>query len=170
VLHHARRQGVHRHAELLKSAIMPRSTPANAPVLRTIVCIYCRKPQQVGSTAMSLPCRFCHKALNVEDVVITGYAAKRVIETCGSITIEPKGDVTVNLLTCAGLVVVGKLKGNVISLGPVSIGATAIVRGDVTAPALHIASGARLEGRYVVSGVMLSEVAPAAARKSKPAR
>ena len=99
---------------------------------------------------MSLPCRFCHKPLNLEDILITGYAARRVIETCGSITIEQKGDVTVNCLMCASLMLSGKLKGSVVSLGPVTIGASAILRGDVTAPVVNIAPGARLEGKLAI--------------------
>lgn len=137
---------------MLKTATMPRTTGGNAPASRTIVCVYCRKPQQVGAIAKSLPCRFCHKALLLEDILIPGYEAKRVIETCGTITIGPKGDVTVNSLVCAGLGVAGKLKGNVTCLGPVSIAAGAMVRGDVTAMSVEIAPGARLDGKYSVVG------------------
>lgn len=101
---------------------------------------------------MSIPCRFCQKALILEDILITGYAARRSIDTCGAVVIEAKGDVTVNNIRCATLSISGRLKGNIISQGPVAIGASAIVRGDIAAPLLTIAEGATLQGRYSIVG------------------
>jgi predicted RNA-binding Zn-ribbon protein involved in translation (DUF1610 family) len=117
---------------------------------RTIVCIYCRRRIDVGAKAMSLPCPHCQRALLLEDIVITGYAAKRVIETCGVINIDTRGDVTVNSLLCSTLVVNGKIKGNVICLGDATLSPTAIIRGDITAQRLCIAPGARIIGRVVI--------------------
>jgi len=131
---------------------MPQASRGGVQASRTIVCVYCGRSQQVGSGALSLPCRFCHKPLNLEDIRIAGYAARRVMETCGAIVIEAKGDVTVNRLTCAALTVSGKLKGDVVCLGPVSVGPRAAVRGDITAPALTVSAGAKLSGRLVIGG------------------
>lgn len=116
----------------------------------TIVCLYCGRPQQVGSRAMSLPCRFCSKNLRVEDYLITGYEARRVMETCGTVTIESTGNVVVSRITCGRLVLRGRLKGNVVCRGPVVIEAGGDLRGDVTAPSISIVPGARLEGRYQI--------------------
>ncbi len=120
--------------------------------LRTIICIYCRKPQPVGTRTLSIPCRFCRKNLVVEDITLSGYAARLVIETCGTVTIEARGDVTANCVTCAALKLSGRLKANVVALGPVTIAASGILQGDVTAPFLSVAEGARLRGRCVISG------------------
>ena len=116
----------------------------------TIVCLYCGKPQQVGRRAMSLPCHFCHKSLRIEDLLLNRYEARRIIETCGSITIEANGNVFADQLTCGSLTIRGQLKGNVMCRGPVTIDATAIVRGDITAPAIKIAEGARLLGNCII--------------------
>jgi cytoskeletal protein CcmA (bactofilin family) len=113
---------------------------------RPIVCPHCRKSQAVGRSAMTVPCRFCHKNMVIEDVLITGYTAKRVIETCGKLVIEQKGDVTVNHVFCAELILAGKLKGNVICIGPVTIANTGHLRGDIAAASVDIAPGAKVQG------------------------
>jgi cytoskeletal protein CcmA (bactofilin family) len=131
---------------------MMKQIKARPQDLRTIICIYCRKSLNVGKLTLSIPCRFCQKNLVVEDINISGYAARRVIETCGTVTIEAKGDVIASCVTCAALRLSGRLKGNVVSLGPVMIAASGILQGDVTAPFLAVAEGARLRGRCVISG------------------
>lgn len=126
-----------------------KSTPIQA---RRVVCIYCRRPQEVGTLALSLPCRFCHKVLSLEDIHITGYTARSVLETCGQVIIEQKGDVTVGSVTCSSLHLAGKLKGNIICLGPVTIAPTASLTGDITAPQLTVMEGARLKGKWTIAG------------------
>jgi hypothetical protein len=126
-----------------------KSTPTSG---RMVVCIYCRRSQEVGTLAMSIPCRFCHRPLALEDVRIAGYAARRFIETCGAVIIEPGGDVTVNSITCASLELAGRLKGDVVCLGRAVITATGILQGDITTPVLAVAAGARLRGRCTVTG------------------
>lgn len=117
--------------------------------LVTIVCLYCGKPQQVGRRAMSLPCRFCHKSLRVEDILLNRYEARRIIETCGAITIEANGNVFGDL-TCGSLTIRGQLKGNVLCRGTVFIDSSAVIRGDITAPIIKIAEGARLQGKCTI--------------------
>ena len=45
----------------------------------TIVCLYCDKPQEVGRRALTVTCRFCNKALKLEDIRITQYQARRTV-------------------------------------------------------------------------------------------
>jgi cytoskeletal protein CcmA (bactofilin family) len=119
----------------------------------TIVCLYCEKPQEVSRKAMSVTCKFCSKSLKLEDIRIKAadYTARRVIDTCGTVTIEKKGHVVLtDKIHCGGLVVRGKLKSNVTSRGPVFIGPEAEVRGNITAPSLAVGAGAILEGRYEI--------------------
>jgi hypothetical protein len=114
----------------------------------TIVCLYCNRPQEVGRKAMSVTCKFCNKSLRLEDIRFKEYQARRVIDTCGIVTIEKKGNVVADKINCGGLIVRGKVKGTVISRGPVLIGPEGEVRGDVTAPTLAVGAGAILEGKY----------------------
>jgi cytoskeletal protein CcmA (bactofilin family) len=48
----------------------------------------------------------------------------------------------VHRVQCGGLIVRGKLKGSVVSRGPVLVGPEAEIKGDVTAPALAVGAGA----------------------------
>ncbi|MDB5299253.1 MAG: hypothetical protein JWO87_916, partial [Phycisphaerales bacterium] len=53
----------------------------------TIVCLHCGKPQEVGRKAMSITCKHCNKSLKLEDIRFKEYQARRVIETCGIVTV-----------------------------------------------------------------------------------
>jgi hypothetical protein len=121
--------------------------------LQTIACLYCGKPQEIGRRAMSITCKFCNKPLKLEDMAFKQYEARRTIETCGIVTIEKKGNVVSERIVCGGLVVRGRLKGNIVSHGPVLVGPEAEIKGDVTAPRLAVGAGAILEGQYAIGEV-----------------
>ena len=116
----------------------------------TIVCLYCNRPQEVGRKAMSITCKFCNKSLKLQDIAFKAYEARRVIDTCGTVTIEKKGNVVADKVNCGGLIIRGKIKGTIVSRGPVMVGPEAEIKGDVSAPTMAIGAGAILEGRYVV--------------------
>jgi hypothetical protein len=120
---------------------------------QTIVCIYCDRPIAVGRRAMSLPCRHCHRALRVEDVRLTGYEARRVIETCGMVFVGEKGNVAADRIVCSSLVVMGRLKASVTCHGRAVLRAGADFRGDLTAHSLEVEAGAKLRGMYRVCPV-----------------
>jgi hypothetical protein len=115
---------------------------------QTVTCLYCHQLQEVSRRAMTITCRHCHKSLRVEDVTIKQYEARRAIDTCGIVTVEKKGNVVTDKVQCGGMVVRGKVKGTVVSRGPVLVGPEAEIRGDVSAPALAVGAGAVLEGNY----------------------
>ena len=125
-------------------------TPASQSDKQTIVCLYCGRPQEVGRRAMTVTCRFCNKSLKVEDLLFKAYEARRAIETLGVVTVEKKGIVNADRVLCGGLIVRGKLRGDVTSRGPVLVGPDAEIKGDVTAPTLAVGAGAILEGDYAI--------------------
>ena len=116
----------------------------------SIVCYHCDKPQEVSRKAQSLTCKYCYKSLKLGDESIQQYAARRAIETIGIVTIEKKGNVVADRIVCGGLVVRGKVKGAVVSKGPVLVGPEAEMKGNVTAPSLAVGAGAVLEGKYAI--------------------
>jgi hypothetical protein len=115
-----------------------------------ITCFHCGKPQEVGRKAMSVTCKFCSKSLKIENLKIKDYQARRVIETIGHVTVEPTGIVFCDRLQCDGLIVRGKLKGQVISRGPVTVAPEADLKGDVAAPSIQVGPGAILQGRFEI--------------------
>jgi hypothetical protein len=120
---------------------------------QTISCLYCGKPQEIGRKAMSITCKFCNKSLKLEDLAFKAYEARRAIETCGIVTVEKKGNVVSDRIICGGLIVRGKLRGNITSRGPVLVGPDAEIRGDVTAPTLAVGAGAVLDGQYAIGSL-----------------
>jgi hypothetical protein len=124
------------------------SAPLNDQV--EIVCLYCHKAQPASRRALSIPCHFCHKTLRLEDLAFGGYEARRVIETCGTVIIEPNGNLIVDRIACGDLVVRGRLKGAIWCRGTVWAQSTADLRGDVTASSLRVDGGARLAGQYAI--------------------
>ena len=114
---------------------------------QTIVCLYCGKPQEVARRAMSVTCKFCNQRLKLEDVAIKVYEARRVVATCGVVTIDKKGTAVADI-KCGGLIIRGKVKGTIESRGPILIGPEAEVKGNVTAPAIAVGAGAVLDGQY----------------------
>lgn len=124
----------------------------NVPVPQdrmTVLCLHCNKPLEVGARTLSVTCKYCHKPLKLENVRVDKYEARRVIETCGTVVVEKRGNVVADRIHCSGGVVVrGRLKGNITSGGAVLIGPEAEVKGDVTAPSLAVGAGAILEGNY----------------------
>jgi hypothetical protein len=115
---------------------------------QVIYCLYCDKPQEVSRKAQSLTCKFCNKSLRLQDLPFKAYEARRTIETLGIVTVEKKGNVVTDKILCGGLVVRGKVKGNITSRGPVMVGPEAEIKGDITAPALAVGAGAILDGKY----------------------
>jgi hypothetical protein len=115
----------------------------------TIVCLYCEKPQEVSRRAQILTCKFCNKSLKLQDESIKQYLARRNLDTLGVVTVEKKGNLVADVL-CGGLIVRGKVKGKIVSRGPVLVGPEAEIKGDVKAPTLAVGAGAVLEGRYEI--------------------
>ena len=116
----------------------------------TITCLYCGKSLEVSRKAMSITCKFCHKPLRMGDLQFKVYEARRSIDTCGVVTVEKKGNVVSDRILCGGAIVRGKVKGNIVSNGPVLVGPEAEIKGNVTAPALAVGAGAILEGKYEI--------------------
>lgn len=117
----------------------------------TVTCLHCEKPVEVPRKAISFTCKHCHKPLRLEDIQFKKYDTRRVIETHGVVTIEKKGNVVVSdRVVCGGMIIRGKIKGHIKSLGPVLVGPEAEIKGNVTAPTIAIGAGAILDGRYEI--------------------
>src|SRR5438477_3830657 len=119
----------------------------------TITCLYCTRPQEVSRRALTVTCKYCNRSLRIEDIRIKAgdYTARRTIDTCGVVTVEKKGQAVVTeKIHCGGMIVRGKVKGAIVSRGPVLVGPEAEIRGDVTAPTLAVGAGAILDGKYEI--------------------
>ncbi len=117
---------------------------------RTVECYLCRHHFQVGSKAMSVSCPNCHKPVIVEDVVVKNYKPVKMLQTCGKLIVQRNGRVSAETVEAhLGVEVTGALHANVLSGGPVVIGAKAEWKGDCRAPSVTMKAGARvLAGQF----------------------
>jgi hypothetical protein len=133
------------------------NSPTNVPQPEdraTIICLYCAKPQEVSRRAVTVTCKFCNRSLRLTDEPIKAYTARRNLDTCGVVTVEKKGQIVVtDKIHCGGIVVRGKVKGAIVSRGPVLVGPEAEIRGDIKAPTIAIGAGAILEGNYEIGNL-----------------
>ena len=133
-----------------------------------IICLHCDRQQEVSRKAMSVTCKFCSKRLRLEDLKIKQYEARRVIETCGVVTVEKKGNVVTDRIDCGSLLVKGKVKGEVNSRGSVVLETDAEIKGDITAAALVIGPGALIEGKLEIRPRSASETSAVPAVAATP--
>ena len=94
-----------------------------------------------------------------EDIVIEGKVEGKVDLPNNQLTIGANGAVKAEL-TAKGVIVVGRVAGNVHGTERVEIQATGVVEGDVSAPRLVVAEGAVVNG-----SIQMSKREPGAATK-----
>ncbi len=122
---------------------------------RTVQCYHCRHRFEVGGRAQSTSCPNCNKAVKVHDEVIDKLRAGLIeLRTCGKLVVKKKGRLMVTKLIeihggieCEGIIDCGS--GKVISGGPVTLGKKSQFKGELQAPSLTVAEGARIQSKMV---------------------
>ncbi len=112
---------------------------------KQVACTHCDEISEVGQKAMSVFCPHCKKRLILEDFKITTYHGVREFATCGDVVVEKRGHICA-LVKASNLTVKGKIQGNVIVRGKVTVHKTASLAGDLQAPSLLLEGGAKLNG------------------------
>ena len=128
--------------------------PFTQPRVRSVVCYHCGRPQDVGVKAQTLTCRHCHKPLQVGDVKVTGYDARRRVQTTGTLRVEKKGQIVADSVECGDLIVRGQLtsKRDIVSTGGVElVGPKAVVNGNLRASRVKIDGGASWSGHLTIT-------------------
>ena len=128
---------------------------AKTPAKRTVRCYYCGRSFEVSTKTMSVPCPSCNKALKVEDVVVKSYVPVNDLQTCGKITITPKGRVAAKRIQSGeGIDCEGTLEGSIETPNQVTLSANASWKGGVLCSgSLIIEDGAKLSGAVKVPWV-----------------
>jgi len=121
------------------------------PSPRTVQCYHCRRRFDVGEQAMTIPCPGCHKTITVDDVIVKSLQSVRKLQTCGRLVVQKRGQVRAELVEAhRGVEVEGVLEANVLSGGPVRIGAKALWKGDCRAPSLAVEPGGTISSGFFV--------------------
>lgn len=117
---------------------------------RMVQCYHCRHRFEVGGRAQSTSCPGCNKPLRVEDLV---YDKKKSgigrikIQTCGSVTVKKGGRITAEIVEAHdGIVCHGTIEAKeVISGKTMVLGKTSLFYGNLKAPSVDMALGAKIK-------------------------
>ena len=139
-------------------ALTARQRPA---AVRQIICTHCEQTSEASSRAMSISCPSCHQRVILEDYKIRGYYGVNDFATCGDIVVEKSGFVAAPIKV-ASLTVKGKVHGNVVARGSVSVKKTGSLTGNVEAPSLLVEKGGVFTG-----DVHIGPAPPAKKKKTK---
>jgi len=115
---------------------------------RLVQCYHCRHRFEVGGRAQSTSCPGCNKPLIVEDLVIDKLKAGLIeLRTCGSITVKKKGRIMAERIEAhGGIICHGIIEAKkVVSGQTLVLSKTATYRGDLEAPAVEMALGAKVK-------------------------
>jgi DNA-directed RNA polymerase subunit RPC12/RpoP len=128
---------------------------AKASPKRTVQCYFCGRSFEVSTKTMSTPCPSCNKALKVEDVVVKSYVPVNDLQTCGKITITPKGRVAAKRIQSGeGIECNGVLEGSIQTPTQVTLGPKSSWKGTLLCSgSLVIEDGAKLNGSVKVPWV-----------------
>ena len=111
---------------------------------RDISCFSCGATQQVSSAAESTQCPKCSSYIDLRDFKISG-AFGRSIQTQGDVVISSKGDVTSQRILCGGATIEGKMRGQMVCTGTVSVKAQDKVLGGIEAQKIVIEKRSQVE-------------------------
>ncbi len=120
----------------------------------TIVCYHCGREQEVGRRAQTVTCKHCNKPLQVSDVQVKRYDARREIRTVGMLVVEKKGRVVAKTVECGGLVARGEVRSNTggktTVRGTILAGPKSTLAGNVDARSMTVSEGASLDGYFCI--------------------
>ena len=116
---------------------------------REITCFDCGTVQTISRSSTSSICPQCSAYIDLSDFKITTVFS-RMIQTQGIVTIGPKADVTSSKVACREAVVEGKLRGNLLATGDVTVRYKGKISGSLEARHIFFAKGCETECVRVV--------------------
>lgn len=131
--------------KLAPQCAMPLISKHDRSVAKQVVCTHCGLISEASQRAMSVFCPHCHQRVILEDFRVRGYYGVSDFATCGDIVVE-RGALVVAPIKVGSLAVKGKVQGNVIARGQVTVKKAGLLVGDIQAPALLVERGGALCG------------------------
>lgn len=113
------------------------------PKHRIAQCFECTSAHEVSGTAHSSTCKACGAYIDLEDHKVNG-SFSRNIKTRGDIYVGAKGDLSSSKLMCRDAVIHGKMRGNLLCSGRVSVKLQGRVAGSVEAGELLVERGSEV--------------------------
>ena len=116
----------------------------SAPKSQFARCFECNGVHEVSGTARSTICRDCGAYIDLQDYKITG-SFSRNIATRGTVLVSRSGVLSSSKIICANAVIHGKLRGNLLCTGKVSLRSRGRLPGSLEAAFLVIEKGSDIE-------------------------
>lgn len=125
---------------------------------RPVRCYHCQHDFTISAHARSAACPKCYRGLCLDDLIVKSSAPQvgtpGKLQTCGQIVVEKKAKYVGKAVQAVeGVEIQGQLEAEVVSQGPVTIGAHATLKGDLTAASLIVEPGAVIKGGFFRIGV-----------------
>jgi len=95
-----------------------------------VECFDCKAKQEVSSSASSTTCPKCSAHLDLRDYKITT-SFSRAVRTNGTVHVTAKGDLSSSNVFCRSALIEGKLRGNLVCSGTVTINYSGKIPGRV---------------------------------------
>jgi hypothetical protein len=113
--------------------------------MRDVTCYECGKESQVPAAALSANCIHCHTHLNMADVEIRPGSRRLTVRTLGNVHV-PAATVLSHLsVVCNNMDVDGRVSGSFRCTGTLSLNASMVLDGAVSAGKLVVDKGAEVE-------------------------
>lgn len=123
-------------------------------ILRSVRCYHCGRSFEVGAKAITVSCPRCFQRVAVGDVEIRRSQFGGDVETCGRISVHPRGWFSAKSLRASnGVEIEGVVEVRRVEGENVRIFSGAKLRGDLTARRLVVEAGATIEGGFFRVGL-----------------
>ncbi len=116
----------------------------SAPKNQFARCFECNGVHEVSGSARSTICRDCGAYIDLQDYKITG-SFSRNIATRGTVFVSRNGVLSSSKIICANALIHGKLRGNLLCTGKVSLRGRGRLPGSLEAAFLVIEKGSDIE-------------------------
>ena len=116
---------------------------SSKPKQRTARCFECHSAHEVNSSATSSTCKACGAYIDLQDYKING-SFSRNIKTRGAVYLGTKGDLSSSKVLCDQATLHGKMRGNLLCTGRVTVRVQGRLYGTVEAGELVIEKGSEV--------------------------
>ena len=115
-----------------------------APKSQMVRCFECNGAQEVSGTAHSTICKDCGAYIDLQDYKISGSFSRNIV-TRGTVTLAKGGDLSSSKVVCSAATIHGRLRGNLVCSGKVTLRSRGRMPGTLEAGYLLIEKGSEIE-------------------------
>lgn len=115
-----------------------------APKSQMVRCFECNGAQEVSGTAHSTICRDCGAYVDLQDYKISGSFSRNIV-TRGTVTLAKGGDLSSSKVVCSAATIHGRLRGNLLCSGKVTLRSRGRMPGTLEAGFLVIEKGSEID-------------------------